>query len=55
MIKSGGFKISAREIEEVIAGHPSVREVAVDVAERADRDQNSQSRFRSIRGGTERI
>jgi malonyl-CoA/methylmalonyl-CoA synthetase len=29
VIKSGGFKISAREIEEVIAGHPSVREVAV--------------------------
>jgi acyl-CoA synthetase (AMP-forming)/AMP-acid ligase II len=29
VIKSGGFKISAREIEEVIGGHPSVREVAV--------------------------
>jgi acyl-CoA synthetase (AMP-forming)/AMP-acid ligase II len=29
VIKSGGFKISAREIEEVIAGHPSIREVAV--------------------------
>ncbi|HEY6146752.1 MAG TPA: AMP-binding protein, partial [Thermoanaerobaculia bacterium] len=29
VIRSGGFKISAREIEEVIAGHPSVREVAV--------------------------
>ena len=29
VIKSGGFKISAREIEEVIAGHPSILEVAV--------------------------
>ncbi len=29
IIKSGGFKISAREIEEVLAKHPSVREVAV--------------------------
>ncbi len=29
IIKSGGFKIAAREIEEVIARHPAVREVAV--------------------------
>ncbi len=29
IIKSGGFKISAREIEEVLASHPAVREVAV--------------------------
>jgi malonyl-CoA/methylmalonyl-CoA synthetase len=29
IIKSGGFKISAREIEEVLAGHPVVYEVAV--------------------------
>jgi acyl-CoA synthetase (AMP-forming)/AMP-acid ligase II len=29
IIKSGGFKISAREIEDVIAAHPAVREVAV--------------------------
>jgi malonyl-CoA/methylmalonyl-CoA synthetase len=29
IIKSGGFKISAREIEDVIAAHPRVREVAV--------------------------
>lgn len=29
IIKSGGFKISAREIEEVIARHPLVRECAV--------------------------
>lgn len=29
IIKSGGFKISAREIEEVLAQHPDVREVAV--------------------------
>jgi acyl-CoA synthetase (AMP-forming)/AMP-acid ligase II len=29
IIKSGGFKISAREIEEVLARHPAVREVAV--------------------------
>ncbi len=29
IIKSGGFKISAREIEEALAGHPSVVEVAV--------------------------
>ncbi|PRQ03101.1 class I adenylate-forming enzyme family protein [Enhygromyxa salina] len=29
IIKSGGFKISAREIEEVLAGHPIVHEVAV--------------------------
>jgi malonyl-CoA/methylmalonyl-CoA synthetase len=29
LVKSGGFKISAREIEEVLAGHPSVAEVAV--------------------------
>jgi acyl-CoA synthetase (AMP-forming)/AMP-acid ligase II len=29
IIKSGGFKISAREIEEVIAEHPAVVEVAV--------------------------
>ncbi|NVB43380.1 AMP-binding protein [Pseudenhygromyxa sp. WMMC2535] len=29
IIKSGGFKISAREIEEVLATHPTVREVAV--------------------------
>ncbi|WP_428261884.1 AMP-binding protein [Haliangium sp.] len=29
IIKSGGFKISAREIEEVLATHPAVAEVAV--------------------------
>ena len=29
VIKSGGFKISAREIEDVIARHENVREVAV--------------------------
>jgi malonyl-CoA/methylmalonyl-CoA synthetase len=29
IIKSGGFKISAREIEEVLASHPAVVEVAV--------------------------
>ncbi|MFO7561459.1 MAG: AMP-binding protein [Enhygromyxa sp.] len=29
IIKSGGFKISAREIEEVLARHPDLREVAV--------------------------
>jgi len=29
IIKSGGFKISAREIEEVMAEHPAVAEVAV--------------------------
>lgn len=29
IIKSGGFKISAREIEEVLSKHPEVREVAV--------------------------
>lgn len=29
IIKSGGFKISAREIEEVLMGHPIVYEVAV--------------------------
>jgi acyl-CoA synthetase (AMP-forming)/AMP-acid ligase II len=29
IIKSGGFKISAREIEDVVAAHPGVREVAV--------------------------
>jgi malonyl-CoA/methylmalonyl-CoA synthetase len=29
IIKSGGFKISAREIEEVILRHPAVRECAV--------------------------
>lgn len=29
VIKSGGFKISAREIEEVILGHPAISEVAV--------------------------
>lgn len=29
IIKSGGFKIGAREIEEVLAAHPGVREVAV--------------------------
>src|SRR5690606_3267317 len=29
IIKSGGFKISAREIEEVLARHPEIREVAV--------------------------
>jgi acyl-CoA synthetase (AMP-forming)/AMP-acid ligase II len=29
VIKSGGFKISAREIEDAIAAHPNVREVAV--------------------------
>jgi acyl-CoA synthetase (AMP-forming)/AMP-acid ligase II len=29
VIKSGGFKISAREIEEVLSAHPAVREAAV--------------------------
>jgi acyl-CoA synthetase (AMP-forming)/AMP-acid ligase II len=29
VIKSGGFKISAREIEDVLRRHPSVRDVAV--------------------------
>ncbi|HLT34835.1 MAG TPA: AMP-binding protein, partial [Enhygromyxa sp.] len=29
IIKSGGFKISAREIEELLASHPAVRELAV--------------------------
>lgn len=29
VIKSGGFKISAREIEDCIAAHPGVKEVAV--------------------------
>ena len=29
IIKSGGFKISAREIEELLSKHPDVREVAV--------------------------
>ncbi len=29
VIKSGGFKISAREIEDVLREHPSVRDVAV--------------------------
>ena len=29
IIKSGGFKISAREIEDVLRRHPAVREVAV--------------------------
>jgi acyl-CoA synthetase (AMP-forming)/AMP-acid ligase II len=29
IIKSGGFKISAREIEEALAWHPDVREIAV--------------------------
>jgi acyl-CoA synthetase (AMP-forming)/AMP-acid ligase II len=29
IIKSGGFKIAAREIEDVLHGHPRVREVAV--------------------------
>ncbi len=29
IIKSGGFKIAAREIEEVLATHPGVRELAV--------------------------
>ncbi|MCA9685091.1 MAG: AMP-binding protein, partial [Myxococcales bacterium] len=29
IIKSGGFKISAREIEEALSKHPTVREVAV--------------------------
>ena len=29
VIKSGGFKISAREIEDVLREHPRVREVAV--------------------------
>jgi acyl-CoA synthetase (AMP-forming)/AMP-acid ligase II len=29
VIKSGGFKISSREIEDVVSGHPVVREVAV--------------------------
>jgi acyl-CoA synthetase (AMP-forming)/AMP-acid ligase II len=29
VIKSGGFKISAREIEDVVATHPDIREVAV--------------------------
>jgi len=29
VIKSGGFKISAREIEDVLRRHPGVRDVAV--------------------------
>ena len=29
IIKSGGFKISAREIEEVVAQHPNIEEVAI--------------------------
>ena len=29
ILKSGGYKISAREIEEVISRHPMVREVAI--------------------------
>jgi acyl-CoA synthetase (AMP-forming)/AMP-acid ligase II len=29
VIKSGGYKISAREIEDLVATHPGVREVAV--------------------------
>jgi acyl-CoA synthetase (AMP-forming)/AMP-acid ligase II len=29
LVKSGGFKISAREIEEALAAHPSVTEAAV--------------------------
>ena len=29
IVKSGGFKVSTREIEEVLATHPAVREVAV--------------------------
>jgi malonyl-CoA/methylmalonyl-CoA synthetase len=29
VIKSGGYKISAREIEDLVATHPAVREVAV--------------------------
>lgn len=29
IIKSGGFKVSAREIEEVLSHHPDVREIAV--------------------------
>lgn len=29
IIKSGGFKISAREIEDVLGAHPRVREIAV--------------------------
>ena len=29
IIKSGGYKISAREIEEVLERHPSVREIAI--------------------------
>lgn len=29
ILKSGGFKISAREIEEVLLTHPAVREVAI--------------------------
>ena len=29
VIKSGGYKISSREIEDVVAGHPAVAEVAV--------------------------
>jgi malonyl-CoA/methylmalonyl-CoA synthetase len=33
IIKSGGFKISAREIEDVLRRHPRVREVAVVGAE----------------------
>ena len=33
IIKSGGFKISAREIEDVLRRHPKVRDVAVVGAE----------------------
>jgi acyl-CoA synthetase (AMP-forming)/AMP-acid ligase II len=29
IVKSGGFKVATREIEEVLASHPGVREVAV--------------------------
>lgn len=29
IIKSGGFKISAREIEEVVAQHPNIKEAAI--------------------------
>jgi len=29
LVKSGGFKLSTREIEDVVAEHPDVREVAV--------------------------
>lgn len=29
LVKSGGFKISAREVEETLTGHPSVAEAAV--------------------------